>query len=160
MHGLITQPSLKEQVVRERHKTGNFVLKGVEFQLIYHNPKHFFGGKKWWIDSYNKVSCSDLEKIMIDCLYMLGYAGGIVEAAKALWISMEKLDYDKLLKYAKQFEQPSGDETYGISAGQIGDTNEYHRAVARFAQCYGFSTGYGDPQCGEDLYEMEYPTDC
>ena len=104
IHGLITQPSLKEQIVRERHKTETVMLKGVEFQFIYHNPKHFFGMRKVWIDSYNKVSCSDLEKTMIDCLYMPAYAGGIVEVAKALWTAREKLDYGKLLAYAKQFD--------------------------------------------------------
>lgn len=104
IHGLITQPSLKEQVVRERHKTESVVLKGVEFQFIYHNAKHFFGVKKVWIDSYNKVPCSDLEKTMIDCLYMPAYAGGIVEVAKALWMARETLNYDKLLEYAKRFD--------------------------------------------------------
>ena len=104
IHGLITQPSLKEQVVRERHKTETVVLKGVEFQFIYHNAKHFFGVKKVWIDSYNKVPCSDLEKTMIDCLYIPAYAGGIVEVAKALWMAREKLNYDKLLEYAKRFD--------------------------------------------------------
>ena len=104
IHGLITQPSLKEQVVREQHKTESVVLKGVEFQFIYHNAKHFFGVKKVWIDSYNKVPCSDLEKTMIDCLYMPAYAGGIVEVAKALWMARETLNYDKLLEYAKRFD--------------------------------------------------------
>ena len=104
IHGLITQPSLKEQVVREKHKTETVVLKGVEFQFIFHNEKHFFGVKKVWIDSYNKVPCSDLEKTMIDCLYMPAYAGGIIEVAKALWTAREKLDYGKLLSYAKQFD--------------------------------------------------------
>ena len=104
IHGLITQPSLKEQVVREKHKTETVVLKGVEFQFIYHNEKHFFGVKKVWINSYNKVPCSDLEKTMIDCLYMPAYAGGIIEVAKALWTAREKLDYGKLLSYAKQFD--------------------------------------------------------
>ena len=104
IHGLITQPSLKEQVVREKHKTETVVLKGVEFQFIYHNEKHFFGVKKAWIDSHNKVPCSDLEKTMIDCLYMPAYAGGIIEVAKALWTARGKLDYGKLLSYAKQFD--------------------------------------------------------
>lgn len=104
IHGLITQPSLKEQVVREKRKTETVVLKGVEFQFIYHNEKHFFGVKKVWIDSYNKVPCSDLEKTIIDCLYMPAYAGGIIEVAKALWTAREKLDYGKLLSYARQFD--------------------------------------------------------
>ena len=104
IHGLITQPSLKEQVVREKRKTETVLLKGVEFQFIYHNEKHFFGMKKVWIDSYNKVPCSDLEKTMIDCLYMPAYAGGIIEVAKALWTAREKLDYGKMLSYARQFD--------------------------------------------------------
>ena len=66
IHGLITQPSLKEQVVREKRKTETVVLKGVEFQFIYHNDKHFFGVKKVWIDSYNKVPCSDLDFTLVD----------------------------------------------------------------------------------------------
>lgn len=68
IHGLITQPSLKEQVVREKRKTETVVLKGAEFQFIYHNEKHFF------------------------------------EMAKALWTAREKLDYGKLLSYARQFD--------------------------------------------------------
>lgn len=103
IHSLITQPSLKEQIVSDTHKAQTLVLKGVEFQFIKHNEKHFFGVKKIWIDSYNKVLCSDLEKTIIDCLYMPDYAGGIVEVAKALWTAREKLEYAKLLQYAKRF---------------------------------------------------------
>ena len=61
IHNLITQPSLKEQIVVGRQLKPAFLeLKGVKFQFIYHNPKHFFGYKKTWIDSFNKVWCSDL----------------------------------------------------------------------------------------------------
>lgn len=124
IHGLITQPSLKEQVVRERHKTETVVLKGVEFQFIYHNAKHFFGVKKVWIDSYNKVPCSDLEKTMIDCLYMPAYAGGIVEVAKALWMAREKLNYDKLLEYAKQFDSQVVMKRLGYLLDKLGIQTE------------------------------------
>ena len=63
IHNLITQPSHKEQIViNGRIKPSVKTIKGVKFQFIYHNPKHFFGYKKTWIDSFNKVMCSDLEK--------------------------------------------------------------------------------------------------
>jgi predicted transcriptional regulator of viral defense system len=56
IHQLITQPSLKEQIVlHKRIKPSVKEIKGVEFQFIYHNEKHFFGYKKMWIDSFNKV---------------------------------------------------------------------------------------------------------
>ena len=44
-----------------------------------------------WIDGFNKVPCSDLEKTFIDCLYKPDYAGGITEIAKAFLNAKKKL---------------------------------------------------------------------
>jgi predicted transcriptional regulator of viral defense system len=79
-------------------------IKNISFQFIYHNEKHFFGGKKTWIDSYNKVLCSDLEKTFIDALFKPQYSGGITEIAKALYKSREKINFNKLLEYALKFD--------------------------------------------------------
>jgi predicted transcriptional regulator of viral defense system len=104
IHNLITQPSLKEQIViNKRIKPSEKIIKGVKFQFIYHNPKHFFGYKKTWIDSFNKVWCSDLEKTIIDCLYKPDYACGIVEIAKAIYMSKDMINYNQLLNYAVMF---------------------------------------------------------
>ncbi|GHT64435.1 hypothetical protein FACS189451_12050 [Bacteroidia bacterium] len=104
IHQLITQPSLKEQiVVNKQIKPSETEIKNVPFQFIYHNSIHFFGYKKTWIDSFNRVWCSDLEKTIIDCLYKPDYAGGIVEIAKAIFTAKEKINFEKLLKYAVQF---------------------------------------------------------
>lgn len=105
IHNLITQPSLKEQiVVANQIRPSKIKIKDVEFQFIYHNEKHFFGAKKIWIDSFNKVLCSDLEKTFIDCLFKPDYAGGIVEVAKAIYASKDKIKYNKLLEYAERFK--------------------------------------------------------
>lgn len=103
LHGLITQPSLKEQIVCASANSRVINLRGVDFQIIKHNPDHFFGVRKMWADPFNKVACSDLEKTIIDCLFKPEYAGGIVETAKAMWAARNRLDYDRLLKYAGQF---------------------------------------------------------
>ncbi|MHA8060076.1 type IV toxin-antitoxin system AbiEi family antitoxin domain-containing protein [Aquirufa beregesia] len=105
IHNLITQPSLKEQIVVSKQiRPSEIKIKNVPFQYIYHNEKHFFGAKKIWIDSYHQVLCSDLEKTFIDCLFKPDYAGGIVEVAKALYISKNNINYDTLLEYAKKFD--------------------------------------------------------
>ena len=105
IHNLITQPSLKEQIVVSKQiRPSEIKIKEVPFQFIYHNEKHFFGAKKIWIDSFNKAMCSDLEKTIIDCLFKPDYAGGIVEIAKAIYISKEKINYDTLFEYAKKFD--------------------------------------------------------
>ncbi len=104
IHNLITQPSLKQQIVVSKQiRPSTIIIKEVPFQFIYHNPDHFFGVKKIWIDSFHKVKCSDLEKTFIDCLFKPNYAGGIVEIARALYISKDKIQFDKLLGYARQF---------------------------------------------------------
>jgi len=105
IHNLITQPSLKEQIVVSKQlRPSEIKIKEVPFQFIYHNEKHFFGAKRIWIDSFNKAMCSDLEKTFIDCLFKPDYAGGIVEIARAIYISREKIKYNTLLEYAKKFD--------------------------------------------------------
>ena len=105
IHNLITQPSLKEQIVVSRQiRPSEIKIKNIPFQFIYHNDKHFFGAKKIWIDSFHKVLCSDLEKTFIDCLFKPDYAGGIVEVARAIYTSKEKIRFDILFDYAKKFD--------------------------------------------------------
>jgi predicted transcriptional regulator of viral defense system len=108
IHSLITQPALREQiVVNKQIKPSSQKIKGHKFQFIYHNSNHFFGIKNIWIDSFNKVPCSDLEKTFVDCLYKPDYSGGISEIAKALFRSKEKIDYEKLFDYCKRFKAQS-----------------------------------------------------
>jgi predicted transcriptional regulator of viral defense system len=105
IHNLITQPSLKEQiVVPKQFRPSTIKIKNVDFQFIYHNENHFFGAKKIWIDSFNKVLCSDLEKTFIDCLFKPDYAGGIVEVARAIYTSKDKIIFDKLFEYVERFK--------------------------------------------------------
>jgi len=104
IHNLITQPSLKEQiVVSEQLKPAILKVKNTDFQFIYHNYQHFFGAKKIWIDNFNKVICSDLEKTIVDCLFKPDYSGGIVEIARAIFISKEIMKFNTLLDYIKKF---------------------------------------------------------
>lgn len=105
IHNLITQPSLKEQIVVSKQlRPSTIKIKNVPFQFIFHNENHFFGGKKIWIDDFNRVICSDLEKTIIDCLFKPDYAGGIVEISRAIYISKNQIKFDKLLEYSQQFK--------------------------------------------------------
>jgi predicted transcriptional regulator of viral defense system len=105
IHNLIVQPSLKEQIVVSKQIRPSVIqIKNVPFQFIYHNESHFFGSKKIWIDNFNKVKCSDLEKTFVDCLFKPDYAGGIPEIARAIYTSRDKLKYDILFEYTKKFK--------------------------------------------------------
>lgn len=105
IHNLITQASLKEQIVVSKQiKPSEIKIKNIPFQFIYHNERHFFGSEKIWIDNFNKVICSDLEKTFVDCLFKPDYAGGIVEVARAIYISKENIKFDTLLDYVIKFD--------------------------------------------------------
>ncbi|MDO9548240.1 MAG: transcriptional regulator [Candidatus Marinimicrobia bacterium] len=108
IHNLITQPSLKEQIVVSKQIRPSIIkIKNIPFQFIYHNEKHFFGAKKTWIDNFHKVICSDLEKTIIDCLFKPDYAGGIVEIARAIYLSRDKIKHARLLDYTHKFNSQS-----------------------------------------------------
>lgn len=121
IHNLITQPSLKEQIVVSKQiRPSEIKIKNVRFQFIYHNEKHFFGNQKIWIDSFNRVSCSDLEKTFIDCLFKPDYAGGIVETAKAIYALRDKIKWDKLLDYAIKFDSQAVIKRLGFLLESLG----------------------------------------
>lgn len=121
LHGLITQPSLKEQIVVSKQlRPSQIKIKDVPFQFIYHNEKHFFGEQKIWIDSFTKVTCSDLEKTFIDCLFKSEYAGGIVEIAKAIYASRDKIKRNKLLDYAIKFDSQAVIKRLGFLLETLG----------------------------------------
>ncbi|MCR9155298.1 MAG: type IV toxin-antitoxin system AbiEi family antitoxin domain-containing protein [Bacteroidetes bacterium] len=105
IHDLISQPALKEQIVIAKQMRPSLLkIKDVAFQFIYHNENHFFGYQKVWIDNYHQVYCSDLEKTLVDCLFKPEYAGGIVEVAKAIYLSRKAINFDKLLDYTIRFK--------------------------------------------------------
>ena len=115
IHSLTTQPNLKEQiVVNKQIKPSTLFIKEIPFQFVYHNEKHFFGNKKMWIDSFNRVQCSDLEKTIVDCLFKPEYAGGISEIAKAIYKVKDKIDYSRFLQYAKCFDSQAVIKRFGF----------------------------------------------
>lgn len=104
IHGLITQPSMVEQVVTyEQIKPKFQQVKSVRFEFVTLSKNRFFGYRKHWIDDFHKVNCSDLEKTFLDCLYKPDYAGGIMEITKALYKSRGKLHPAKFQEYLEKF---------------------------------------------------------
>jgi predicted transcriptional regulator of viral defense system len=121
IHGLITQPSLTEQVVtRERIKPKTQQVRSVRFEFVTLNKNRFFGYKKHWIDDFHKVNCSDLEKTFLDCLYKPDYAGGVTEITKALYKSREKLQPAIFREYLEKFNTQAVCKRLGFIINELG----------------------------------------
>ena len=113
VHGLITQPSLKEIiVVKHRVNPSTKIVQGIEFKFITHVTTRFFGYKKTWINSHEKVMVSDLEKTIVDAITKLHLCGGITEVAKAIYETRNKIKLDVLFNYLIQNESKAAIKRY------------------------------------------------
>lgn len=105
IHGLITQPSLTEYVVSDKQfSPKKQLIKNVKFEFVKYNDIHFFGFEKKWINQFDKVFCSDLEKTIIDCLYKPQYASGITEITRAIDRSKKDININKMIDYLVKFK--------------------------------------------------------
>jgi predicted transcriptional regulator of viral defense system len=97
-YGWTEQPSKTIYVAAIKIKR-TLEVQGVTFKFVKLHPDKFFGLVDHWVDNA-KVTMSDREKTIIDCLDQPRYAGEIVEVAKGLWNGKEEIDFRKLLDYA------------------------------------------------------------
>ena len=105
LHDLTIQPSLWEQIVVSKPiRPTTQIIKNIPFKFITHNPSHFFGNTKKWIEQGTfRIQCSDLEKTLIDCAFKPDYAGGISQLSHALYKSRGIINPEKILDYTHRF---------------------------------------------------------
>lgn len=121
IHGLITQPSLKEIVVTNLQvKPSIKKIRGIEFQFVNHTKTRFFGYKNTWINQHEKVMVSDLEKTIVDAVTRPQLCGGMVEIGKALYESREKINLQKLIDYLTRNESQAAIKRYLFLADLVG----------------------------------------
>ncbi len=113
VHGLITQPSFKEIIVTNHQVTSSSrKIQGIKFQFVTHTSTRFFAYESTWIDQYNKVMVSDLEKTIVDAVTRPHLCGGMVEVGKAIYETKDKISLEKLLKYLVQNESQAAIKRY------------------------------------------------
>ena len=113
VHGLITQPSLSEIIVTDKQiKPSKLKIKGVEFQFVTHTKTRFFGLKNTWINKHDQVMVSNLEKTLVDALTKPHLCGGIVEIAKAIYETREKVNLELLIEYLIQNDSNAAIKRY------------------------------------------------
>ena len=76
----------------------NIIFSGRVFRFVKLAERKFFGYKPEWIGA-DQVQIATPEKLLVDCLDLPQYAGGIREVAKLLWNVRDRLDWDKVADY-------------------------------------------------------------
>jgi len=153
VHGLITQPSLKEIVVTNLQvKPSLKKIRGIEFQFVYHTETRFFGFKNTWIDKHNKVMVSDLEKTIVDALTRPHLCGGMIEIGKALYESKEKINLQKLIDYLNRNGNKASIKRYLFLVDLLGLiwTNHHEEMLKKLGQSFPVLDTSGPKQGKKD----------
>jgi predicted transcriptional regulator of viral defense system len=130
IHKLITQPSLTEIVVTDvQIKPSNIEIQGVRFQFVYHKTDRLFGIKNTWIDDYNKVKCSDLEKTLVDSFINPHYSNGMVEIAKAVYETRNKIDQGRIIDYFTRSGSKVAARRYVFVCNLLEISSSYHESL-------------------------------
>ena len=131
IHGLITQPSLKEIVVTNLQiKPSIKKIRGTEFQYVYHTNVRFFGYKNTWISQHEKVAVSELEKTIVDAVSRPNLCGGLTEVGKAIYESRTKINYTKLFDYLTRNDMQVAKKRYLFLSDLLGlEWSSYHEGM-------------------------------
>jgi predicted transcriptional regulator of viral defense system len=103
IHGMVTQPQFVVHVTTPG-KRRSLQIMGTNFQFITCKSEHFFGMGDHWVTKQEKVKVSDLEKTIIDGLYLPEYCGSVSEVAKGMWMRRQDLKTDRLIEYALKID--------------------------------------------------------
>jgi len=102
--GMLTQPLLKIFLATPKRQ---IVPKEMKEKIIFVfiKEKLIWGVKEEWVTQNERVRFSDLEKTIVDALAHPEYCGGITEIAKGIWLTKDKIDYEKLKNYANRYNK-------------------------------------------------------
>ncbi|MEW6114370.1 MAG: type IV toxin-antitoxin system AbiEi family antitoxin, partial [Thermodesulfobacteriota bacterium] len=84
--------------VATTRRKGSIELSGRRFQFVKLAGYKFFGYQQVWVEA-DRVHVASPEKLLVDCLDLPKYSGGIVEVSKFLWRTRDTMDWSRVLEY-------------------------------------------------------------
>lgn len=103
-HGMLTQPLVNIFVVTPQRQIVPREMKG-KLKFVTLKKDYIWGVKEEWVTNTEKVRISDLEKTILDALWLPQYCGGITEIAKGIWLVKDKIDYLRLGDYIAKYNK-------------------------------------------------------
>ena len=106
------------------HSGGGYSVGDTMYRFIQVRPERFFGTEKVWIGDA-RVAITDLERTLLDGLYMPQYCGDFAEVLHAFEIGMAQLDVERITEYALRLDAATAKrlgwvlESKGVDASQV-----------------------------------------
>jgi len=151
LHNLITRPTPEVKISSPRRLQTKQVLK-VRYKFVYSKPENIWGTELTWVSEGERISVSDLERTIIDCLARPDLTGGVSEVATALQIGANKFDWEKLVSYGKRFDNQAVMKRLGFLLELLDLTNQ--SKLKNLRALIGSSYALLDPYLPEDGYYL------
>jgi predicted transcriptional regulator of viral defense system len=106
IHNMLTHPVTKVYITTPTQEYRKHrIIGNTSFEFIYTYKINIWGIGDVWVTKTEKARVSNIERTIIDCLYLPKYCGGIVEIVRGIWMQRQKIDFDKLLEYIFRFDK-------------------------------------------------------
>ena len=113
LHQMTTQPINTVYATVPRQRTTR-TIAGIEYRLVYANPRFFWGWERIWVTDQEQVQVSDLEKTLLDCAVRPHLCGGLGELAKGLWLRKADLNESRLVDYVQRLDHKAAAKRVGF----------------------------------------------
>jgi predicted transcriptional regulator of viral defense system len=132
LHGLLTRVPRAYFIVTTSRRTPT-LAEPAEFRIVHVPARKFFG----WTDAAkygSKLRVSDVEKTLVDAIDRPDLVGGIAAAAQIVNNAKPRLDYDRLVAYAKRMRSKSLAQRLGYLLEHVAPRHQAPRAALEALQ--------------------------
>jgi predicted transcriptional regulator of viral defense system len=129
VHAMTLQPRLLTTVTCLNPSRRTIWAGGYEFRLVSVSRAEIFGVDVRRLNHGQKISVTDLERTIIDCLRRTDLCGGYSEVDIGVWMVAEKVDVDRLVEYAVRLGVKSVIARTGFLLDSCGLGEEHHRRL-------------------------------
>lgn len=123
IHNMTTQP-ISSVFISTPQKKREIKSLGATFRFVYVDDAKMWGSADIWATPTEKVTVSDLERTIIDCLNNPRLCGGVSELAKGLYSRRSDIDSAKLLADVRRFNSKAVAKRIGFLLDLYGFASE------------------------------------
>lgn len=125
IHEMTTQPVLTVYISTPMRRIFKEIA-GATYRFVTIQPDDLWGTEEVWVTPSERVTASDLERTILDCLDRPDLSGGIIEVARGMWAVRDRLDFVRLAEHTKRLGRKSVAkrlgfllETFGLGNTEI-----------------------------------------
>jgi predicted transcriptional regulator of viral defense system len=138
VHEMTTQPRLLVTVSAVSPPAAKMVAQGTEIRTVDVSPDEIFGLTEKWLEGRDKITVSDRERTLVDCLRRPDLCGGYMEADTGAWMRRGELNVGKLVDYAVRLNIGSviSRTGYLLDSCRLGTESDRQKLAAFLTKTY------------------------